>query len=264
MVSTSIELAAHSASTVSERSGPGESEILRRLAACLAHHVNNALTGVIGHLEMGLLGVENPSPVRAHFQASLACAFQAAAAVRRIVTFTQRTPPPHARLRLSLAALAEQCLDYPRLKPLPSLTVGLAAESPGWVQAGEAMLRGALEGIIDNAIEAMPNGGVLQVRTWESEGQCRLSVQDNGPGISACVRERLFEPFVTTKYETHLGLGLVLAREMIRSQGGVLDVSTSGEGTIVTLSMPHEQQAQTRRLAVETIHDLAVTLPPQH
>jgi nitrogen-specific signal transduction histidine kinase len=66
-----------------------------------------------------------------------------------------------------------------------------------------------------------------------------LAVEDNGCGMPPELRLRLFEPFLTTKASGHLGLGLVLAREMTHAQGGVLEVaSAAGRGTAVTLCFP--------------------------
>jgi signal transduction histidine kinase len=248
----------HAMSRPAER---GDSELLRRLAACLAHHVNNALTGVIGHLELALLGVPLPSSVQVHLQASLSCAFQAAAAVRRIVTFAQRTPPPPASGSLSLAALAEHSAEQLRRKHLTNMTIAVHTECPGWVQASEPHLSAALEAILSNGVEAMPAGGLLQMHIWQHDGRCRLSILDRGPGIPAEIREHLFEPFVTTKFTTHLGLGLVLARDLVQSQGGSLELASSGEGTTVTLSFPQEEQPQHPEAEADTLHELEVHLP---
>jgi len=66
--------------------------LLRRLGGSLAHHVNNALTGVVGHLELALPHTDPGSAAELHLRASLACAHQAAESVRRVVGFACRGP----------------------------------------------------------------------------------------------------------------------------------------------------------------------------
>src|SRR5262245_1960588 len=81
--------------------------VLRRLAASLAHNVNNALTGVIGYLELALRDAEPGTALQERLQGSLKCAFQVAVTVRRIVTFALRPPADVVLVPLSLRELAE-------------------------------------------------------------------------------------------------------------------------------------------------------------
>jgi signal transduction histidine kinase len=107
------------------------------------------------------------------------------------------------------------------------------------VQGSAALLEAALEAVLRNAVEAMPAGGTVTLRVEEAGGQGWLRVRDSGPGLSAAERARLFEPFWTTKTGRHLGLGLVMARELMQAQGGALTVEPgSGVGLTVTLSLP--------------------------
>src|SRR5262245_51419073 len=81
--------------------------VLRRLAASLAHNVNNALTGVIGYLELALRDAEPGTLAHERLESSLKCAFQVADTVRRIVTFALRPPADVSLAPLSLRELAE-------------------------------------------------------------------------------------------------------------------------------------------------------------
>jgi signal transduction histidine kinase len=108
----------------------------------------------------------------------------------------------------------------------------LATKKPGRVQ----VLFGVPEGIIlhlerspvervffnviENAIEAMPHGGRINICAQKSAEGVLIAVEDTGPGIPDHVRERLFEPFVTGGKPEGLGLGLALARQTLRSRGG--------------------------------------------
>jgi signal transduction histidine kinase len=238
--------------------------MLRRLAGCLAHHVNNALTGVIGHLELGLRSVSPRSPAAEHLQTSLACAFQAAAAVKRIVAFACRPEPPQARGPLSLQAVAEELADQLRTPHRSGLTIVVVADSAGWMLANETILGAILEPVLVNALEAMPAGGTLRLHVYEQHGHSFLSVSDSGSGMPAEVLARLFEPFHTTKGSGHLGLGLVLCRDMAQLLGGRLDVaSCPGLGTTVTLALPCPVAAELPSLPeVSAEMDLPAALEP--
>jgi signal transduction histidine kinase len=74
--------------------------------------------------------------------------------------------------------------------------------------------------LIANAFEAMPGGGTVRIGARKA-GTCVLvELEDTGPGIPACISDRLFEPFVTSGKEDGLGLGLALARQTVRNHGG--------------------------------------------
>jgi signal transduction histidine kinase len=74
--------------------------------------------------------------------------------------------------------------------------------------------------LIANAFEAMPGGGTVRIRARKA-GPCVLvELEDTGPGIPGCIREQLFEPFVTSGKQDGLGLGLALARQTVRNYGG--------------------------------------------
>ncbi len=219
------------------------SALLRRLGASLAHNVNNALTGVIGYLDLSLRSVTAGTEQEQHLRASLACAHRAADAVRRIVTFLCRTRQPEALGPVSLRAVADEAAGAVRETGPPDLTVVVEGTAGGWARADLLLLRAALEPVLHNALEAMPAGGTLTLRVDEQEGWRRLAVTDTGPGLPEQVLAQPFAPFVTTKPSGHLGLGLALCREMVQVQGGRVDLrSAPGEGTTVLLSFPAEDE----------------------
>ena len=74
--------------------------------------------------------------------------------------------------------------------------------------------------VIANAIEAMPHGGTIDVCAWKNVDSVLVAVEDTGLGIPDEVRDHLFKPFVTSRKPEGLGLGLALARQTLRSQGG--------------------------------------------
>ncbi len=102
----------------------------------------------------------------------------------------------------------------------------------------------AVRNLLRNGVEAMPHGGTLRVVLDRAEpGFVRICVQDEGEGIPMAIRQRMFEPLLTTK-PTGLGLGLVTAQALIASQGGRLEWSSvEGQGTRFEVILPQAQEA---------------------
>ncbi|TRZ96698.1 MAG: two-component sensor histidine kinase, partial [Deltaproteobacteria bacterium] len=113
------------------------------------------------------------------------------------------------------------------------------------IHADPDMLRRALVNLVGNAIDAMPNGGTLSVSAgFRTDGRYSVVVEDTGIGIPAEERERIFEPYFTTK-ESGLGLGLVLTKKIIDAHGGEIFVdSTHGTGTRIEVALPAAPPAE--------------------
>jgi signal transduction histidine kinase len=117
------------------------------------------------------------------------------------------------------------------------LRADLAAALPA-VQADRDLLGRAISNLVANAIEAMPEGGVLTVRTSAEPGAVRIDVEDTGPGLSEEQRTRLFTPYFTTK-RGGTGLGLAIVQGVVSDHGGRIDVrSAPGEGTAFAIRLP--------------------------
>lgn len=107
------------------------------------------------------------------------------------------------------------------------------------VRFGPAILEQVLNGLIANAIQAMPDGGEIKVAVRaETGGAVLVGVQDNGHGMTPEQLDRAFVPFVTTK-ATGLGLGLPLARRILERHGATIELrSRPGQGTVALLRLP--------------------------
>lgn len=232
---------------------PTSETLVRRLAANLAHNLNNALTGTIGYLELALREAEPHSRQQDHLQRSLSCSFRVAEMVRRILAFAYQPTSQTQSTRVSLRQVAEHvghALRDPQTGTVPSVSV--QAESDGWILASTTLVHLAVDQLISNALEAMPASGTLAIRVWD-EGTTRcLSVADTGGGMSAEVQGHLFEPFFTTKFSGHLGLGLALSRDVVAALGGSIRViSSEGAGTTVVLAFPSAEQTPLSDLPID-------------
>jgi signal transduction histidine kinase len=133
-----------------------------------------------------------------------------------------------ARARLRAAAEARGAIE---------MSADLGATPP--VEAGATALHEAIVGLVQNAVEAMPAGGTLSVRTRGHDGGAELVLVDTGEGIPPEIRPRIFDPFFTTR-PGHLGLGLTVAEAVVLRAGGRLEVDRAGAGggTRVTVWLP--------------------------
>ena len=106
------------------------------------------------------------------------------------------------------------------------------------IPADPDLLARAIGNLVANALEAMPQGGALRVRTAAMDGAVRIEVEDNGPGITEEQRTRLFVPYFTTK-KGGTGLGLAIVQGIVSDHGGRVEVqSAPGAGTTFTLILP--------------------------
>jgi signal transduction histidine kinase len=145
--------------------------------------------------------------------------------------------PEEQRGRLRLCDVAEQALARTRIPP--SVHVERTWQEQGLVEADGERLVLLTRCLIENAVEAMQDGGTLTVRTEKrDEGRILLEVSDTGPGITEDLRKRVFEPFVTTK-PGHAGVGLcIVQRIALRNRAWVELVPGEPVGTRVMISFP--------------------------
>jgi len=216
---------------------------LQRLAAGVAHEVRNPLTAISNNLQVLMSRMPDGVPERAIAREAL----DQVARMTRIVQETLDFAKPAAlkpawtevgevldrAARDIIAAMkAEERIKVSRL-------TGPRAASC-WADAH--LLEQAFGNLLRNAVEAMPDGGRLELETGLEivRGVERVSVRiaDTGCGIPPHQLERLFQPFYTTK-ERGTGLGLGLARKYLRAHGGDLEVaSTPGQGTVIRIHLP--------------------------
>ena len=105
------------------------------------------------------------------------------------------------------------------------------------VVTDEGQFRQALMNILRNALEAMPTGGTLTLVAFEENDRVVLKVTDTGVGIEDSFKERLFEPFATTKARG-TGLGLAFVQQAVQESSGRVSVDSNlGEGTTITLEL---------------------------
>jgi len=217
-----------------------------QLAAGVMHDVNNALNPIMAAAYLLQHHAESPDAVRDYADRIQKAADIAAATASRVGRFI-RQEPVHAGgdEALDLSALADEVLDLTepmrlrRSSESGEIQMVRQFASRGSTRGLPGEIREALLNLVQNAVDAMPDGGTLTVRTFDEGGDACLSVCDTGVGMSADVRERAFEPFFTTKGARGSGLGLAEVYGIARRHRGTATISSvQGRGTEVTLRLP--------------------------
>ncbi len=109
------------------------------------------------------------------------------------------------------------------------------------IEADPVLLHRALENLVLNAMDAMPSGGTLTLRTAQKDGRVHLEVSDTGEGLAKEECERLFTPYYTTKRHG-TGLGLAIVQSVVSDHAGTVTVSSvPGQGTTFRIELPAEQ-----------------------
>ena len=214
------------------------------LAAGAAHHLNNLLAVVLGRTQ--LLLMKNPdAPTATSLRSIERAATDAAETVVRIQGFT-RTAKRNETVSFDLNAAVQDAIEFTRLRwqdeaQMKGAPIDVAFEqgSPPAVSGRSAEIREVMTNLILNAVDALPVGGRIAVRTRGEPGRAVVSVSDSGIGMSDDVKRRVFEPFFTTKGVKRTGLGLAVAYGTIRRHGGQVEVESEvGRGTTVTFWLP--------------------------
>lgn len=212
---------------------------LGRFAAQMAHDVRNPLAAVRGGAEFLLEEHANGRPLEEHTR-YLRLIVEQTDRITRVVEQYQRLGRAEAaRVRVDLNALVREVVGAQRvaLGPQTTLVEELDPDLP-MLDADTELLSGALENLLRNAHEAMPDGGKVTVRTARSGGRVVLAVDDEGRGMDATTRENALDDFFTTK-ATGSGLGLAFVRRVAEAHdGGVRITSSVGHGTTVYLELP--------------------------
>jgi len=214
--------------------------VLGQLAGGLAHQIRNPL-GIIANAAYVLqrhVPKEDEEPSRA-LSIILAEAWQANRIITDLLDYARVRPP--VRRAVSVREIVERALSTQTIPTNVRVTLDIAASPPASVDADQ--VRDAVENLIRNAVEAMPEGGDLRIGARADGGSLALTIADSGVGIPCDVQETLFEPLVTTK-PLGLGLGLTTTRALVENQGGSIGFeSTPGRGTRFEVRLPLVGQA---------------------
>jgi signal transduction histidine kinase/ActR/RegA family two-component response regulator len=226
---------------------------LGQMASGIAHDINNAISPVSLYTDTLLEREPNLSERTRSYLTTIRRAIEdVAGTVARMREFYRQREPQLTLAQIDINHTIEQVVEMtrPRWFDLPQqrgldidLKQELAPDMPR-IMGAEGEIRDALTNLLFNAVDAMPQGGTITVRTRvvsgpEERQTVQLEVSDSGVGMSEETRRRCLEPFFTTKGERGTGLGLAMVYGMIQRHSAELEIdSVAGQGTTVRLSFP--------------------------
>ena len=234
------------------------------LAGGIAHDFNNLLVAMLGNAEMARQELDDDSPVQSYLEDVETAAQRASELTNQLLAYTGKGKFVFERLNLSeLVRSVTELLSISIPKKV-SIRYALMENLPA-IRGGAGQLRQIVMNLVTNAADSVGHGrGEIELVTGlapapelgtdrasltygeSSKPSVYLRVIDNGAGMDQKTLSRIFDPFFTTKF-TGRGLGLAAAQGIIRSHNGSLSVqSEAGAGTVFTVYLPIDAEAETR------------------
>jgi PAS domain S-box-containing protein len=211
-----------------------------KLAAGVAHEINNPLGGILNCLYNLRKGTLSPSRQEEYWASMEDGVRRVQKIVRQLLDFSQQHEPAFVLTDINHVVNRVLVLTTHLFAPNRIvLETGLGQGLPN-VMVDRHMIEQVLMNLVLNAVQAMKDGGVLTIRTSVVEGICVIEVCDTGSGIPPAILPRIFDPFFSTKSEGEgTGLGLSVSLGIVERHGGkILVDSEVGKGTTFTLCLP--------------------------
>jgi two-component system, NtrC family, sensor kinase len=213
---------------------------LGKLAAGVAHEINNPLTGILTNSSLLLEDLPADDPWREDVEVMVHETIRCREIVKRLLDFARQTKPQKRLANVNtlienIILLVRNQASFRNIAIEKSLADDLAETLVDPDQIQQVFVN-----IILNAAEAMTKGGQLNISSSMSSNKEYLlvTIADTGPGIPEDVRERIFDPFYTTK-EHGTGLGLSISYGIVEQHGGEIRVESSpGKGSLFTIQLP--------------------------
>ncbi len=213
---------------------------LGRLSAGVAHEVNNPLAGILTCLE-ALRHAEPGSPRHQEYAELIKSGLERiSTTVKQLLRFA-RGPESAKRRPVDIHQVINDALAFSRFQNRQNrVSVVRSLQEVPRVHGDPDLLHQVFLNLILNAMQAMPDGGSLEIGTWAADGQVTVAFEDDGPGIPEGNHQRIFDPFFTTKeVGVGTGLGLSVALGIIQAHEGRIEVSNRhGGGARFSVHLP--------------------------
>jgi two-component system NtrC family sensor kinase len=211
-----------------------------QLSAGVAHELNEPLGSILGFAQLIQKYPKLSEQVKQDIEKIMKASLHAREVVKKLMLFARQLPPQRTQVNLnqiveeSLYFLESRCAKE-GIKVVRSLSSDLPK-----VTADPAQMTQVLVNIAVNAIQAMPNGGRLAIKTKASGKVVSLTIEDTGIGMAENVMKQIFLPFFTTKDTGKgTGLGLPVVHGIVTSHGGSINVDSKvGQGTRFKIQLP--------------------------
>jgi CheY-like chemotaxis protein len=217
---------------------------LGEMASGVAHDFNNALAAILGNTQL-LLYTAKDEELKESLKIIEKVARDSAQSVRRLQDFTRKRG--HQEIfKLDINSIVKDAIEITKPKwkdevQSKGIHIEIATdldEVPP-VLGNASEMREVIANMIFNAIEGMPEGGKIEIRTFQKNSNVYIQISDIGIGMTEEVRKKVFEPFFTTKPFSNTGLGLSMSYGIIKRLGGEIEVESKvGKGTTFTIILP--------------------------
>jgi len=210
------------------------------LAAGIAHELNNPLGDILGFAQLASNSPDLNDEVYHDLVKIVKSTLYAREIIKKVLYFSRQTHPREAQTDLN--HLIDEWMDFFESRCNQSgIEIAVEMDDNLPVVTGDpAQLNQVLINVVVNAIQAMPAGGVLTIKTTRNQESVSLIVQDTGEGIGEEEQEKIFLPFFTTKeVDQGTGLGLSVVYGIVNEHGGRIEVySQVGEGSTFKIELP--------------------------
>jgi two-component system NtrC family sensor kinase len=212
-----------------------------QLSAGVAHELNEPIGGILGFAQLLQKDSGLSNQAKMDIEKIMTASLHAREVIKKLMLFARQMPPQKTQVNLNqivkdgLYFLESRCAKE-GIKVVREFSPSLPD-----VKADPSQMTQVLVNIVVNAIQAMPNGGKLTIRTLFTDKFVTLVVEDTGTGMEENIMNQIFQPFFTTKdVGVGTGLGLSVVYGIVTSHGGSIDVGSKvGQGTQIKIKLPH-------------------------
>lgn len=234
---------------------------LGTMASGVAHNFNNILAAILGRVQL-MIRFPEKVDMQAGLQTIQKAALDGAATVKRIQDFARTRVAGADFAPVAIAEVAADIAEYARATAQKrgeeqgvEFHLEARPDSARYVSGVASELREVLINLVNNALDAMPEGGALEFAVRDTDEGVELEVSDTGTGMPEHVRQKIFDPFFTTKGTQGMGLGLAESYGIVKRHKGRFEVTSQpGKGTTFLVVLPRglaklsAEEAQARAL----------------
>jgi signal transduction histidine kinase len=219
-----------------------------QLASGVAHDFNNLLVPIVGHIDMLLRpgGLDQRQEVQKGLETIQGAAEHGRELIVRMQKFYRSARGAEQTERIDINAVIREVVELAGARWKRAAAAGKAPVKVvlnlgeyAKIQGRRTMCHEMYLNLVLNAVDAMPDGGVLEITTEKIDDSVRIAVKDTGVGMTEEVRQKCLQPFFTTKGEQGTGMGLTMVKNIITEHGGKIDIkSRVGQGTTIIIICP--------------------------
>jgi len=219
-----------------------------RMAASIAHEINNPLEGLLNLIYLARNSADNPDQVRSYLETAEGELARVSHIARQTLGYYRENVSP---IVVDLARVVHDVMRIyrPRLEA-NGIAIRTHLEELPWIEIKRGEITQVLSNIVANSLHAMDNGGELTITLRQTVHLDRphvlIEVRDTGCGIPPQHLDRIFEPFFTTRSSIGTGIGLWIARQFVEGHGGSIEVSSSTDpathGATMSVYLPMQPE----------------------